>query len=254
MRVERIGDARLILGDCREVLPTLGRVDAVVTDPPYGMAFQSNYRKVKHDEIAGDDAGDLLAFACAIPARHSAYVFCRWDNLGEVPKPRSVVTWVKNNWSMGDLNHEHARQTEVALFYPGPDHDFPAGRPTDVVQAARTGNEHHPSEKPVALMRRIVTWTRGTVVDPFMGSGSTGIAALQEGRRFIGIEVDPAHFATACRRIEAVAKQGTLFGARPKPEQYEVRYLPFGEDATADESVQPLGGHHGRHARLAVKR
>jgi DNA modification methylase len=219
--VRVIGDATLYLGDCRDILPTLPRVDAVITDPPYGMSFRSNYRAIKHAAIANDDSTTLLVAACSIPARHSAYVFCRWDNIVDVPLPRSLVTWVKNNWSMGDLQHEHARQTEVALFYPGPEHDFPNGRPTDVVQAARTGNEFHPTEKPVALMLQFLKWTRGVILDPFMGSGTTGVAAAQMGRKFIGIEREPKYFDIACERIERTYAQGTLFdpAERAKPEQ-----------------------------------
>jgi site-specific DNA-methyltransferase (adenine-specific) len=203
-RKEVLSDSvTLWLGDAREVVPTIGRVGAVITDPPYGMAFRSNYRIVRHDSIANDHSAECLNFAIGIEAYHSRYVFCRWDNLTEVPKPKSCVTWVKNNWSMGDLEHEHARQTEVALFYPGPGHFFPKGRPQDVVHAPRTGNDNHPSEKPVQLMRVIVEWTDGIVLDPYMGSGSTGCAAVDAGRRFIGIEIDPKHFDTACRRISA---------------------------------------------------
>ena len=110
----------LWLGDCREVADSLGLLDVVATAPPYGMAFRSNHRAEKHAAIVNDKDDALLQWACQLNARHSKYVFCRWDNLQDVPKPRSLVTWVKNNWSMGDLNHEHARQTEVALFYPGP--------------------------------------------------------------------------------------------------------------------------------------
>lgn len=211
IRVETIGRATLYLGDCRDVLPTLGGIDCLVSDPPYGMSFQSNYRTEQHARIANDDNEDLLQWACALQPRHSAYLFCRWDNLFSVPKPKSLITWVKNNWSMGDLEHEHARQTEVALFYPGPDHDFPKSRPADVIRAPRTGNDFHPTEKPVQLMRAIIEWTRGTVVDPFMGSGSTGCAAVQMGRDFVGIEIDPDHFATACRRIEDAQRQGDFF-------------------------------------------
>ena len=219
-QIEKIGDCTLYLGDCREILPTIVAVDAVVTDPPYGMAFRSNHRTVKHDVIANDDSVGMLCVACEIDVTHSKYVFCRWDNLVHVPVPRSLVTWVKNNWSMGDLLHEHARQTEVALFYPGPEHDFPNGRPTDVIRAPRTDNEHHPTEKPVQLMRAIVEWTRGTVLDPFMGSGSTGVACAQLGRKFVGIEIDQKYFDTACRRIEAAYRQPDMFVERaPAPVQ-----------------------------------
>lgn len=212
LRKEQIGRATLYLGDCRDVLPTLGKVDAVVTDPPYGMLFQSNHRATKHEKIANDESNELLLWACEINPSHSSYVFCRWDNIAAVPKPKSLITWVKNNWSMGDLDHEHARQTEVALFYPGPDHEFPKGRPSDVIRAPRTGNEFHPTEKPVQLMRAFVEWTRGIILDPFMGSGTTGVAAVQMGREFIGIELNPDYFEIACKRIEDAQRQGSLFG------------------------------------------
>lgn len=210
-RVERIGCATLYLGDCRDVVPTLGQLDTVVSDPPYGMAFHSNHRKEKHAAIANDKTVDLLQWACNLSPSHSVYLFCRWDNLYDVPKPKSLVTWVKDNWSMGDLKHEHARQTEVALFYPGPDHDFPKGRPADMIRAPRTGNDFHPTEKPVQLMRAFIEWTRGTVCDPFMGSGSTGCAAVAMGRSFIGVEMDEGYFDIACKRIEDAQRQRSLF-------------------------------------------
>ncbi len=206
-----IGRATLYLGDCREILPTLPKVDAVVTDPPFGMKFQSNKRIEKHLAIANDDTEELLVWACSLPASHSRYVFCRWDNLLTVPKPRSVITWVKNNHSMGDLEHEHGRQTELCLFYPGGDHDFPNGRPSDVIKAPRTGNLFHPTEKPVQLMRAVCEWTRGTILDPFMGSGTTGVAAVQMGRNFIGIEREPKYFEIACKWIEDAQRQQDLF-------------------------------------------
>lgn len=221
-RKEVIGDCTLYLGDCREVLPALGKVDAVVTDPPYGMAFQSNYRTQKHAAIANDRGIESLLFACGLQPSHSAYVFCRWDNLADIPKPRSLVTWVKNNWSMGDLDHEHARQTEIAAFYPGPDHFFPKGRPQDVIRAPRTGNNHHPTEKPEQLMRAFVEWTSGTILDPFMGSGTTGVACVKLGRKFIGIEIDEGYFDIACKRIREAYAQPDMFieqAKQPAPVQ-----------------------------------
>ena len=208
---EIIGNATLYCGDCQEILPTLGAVDAIVTDPPYGMAFQSNHRIDQHKKIAHDETPDMFLWACDLPVTHSRYVFCRWDGIKIAPTPKSCITWVKNNWSMGDLNHEHARQTEVALFWPGADHCFPGKRPTDVVAADRTGNVYHPTEKPVYLMERFVQWTEGVVVDPFMGSGTTGVACMNLGRKFIGIELEPKYFDIACERIRMTQGQGRLF-------------------------------------------
>ena len=209
--VEKIGNATLYLGDCLEILPTLEAVDAVVTDPPYGMSFQSNHRHEQHNPIANDGTSHLFVWACSIPATHSRYVFCRWDNISEAPKAKSCITWVKNNWSMGDLEHEHGRQTEVALFWPGPKHNFPNKRPSDVVKAQRTGNSEHPTEKPVYLIEQFLGWSCGVVLDPFMGSGTTGVACANLGRKFIGIELEPKYFDIACERIEAAYAQGRLF-------------------------------------------
>lgn len=220
LREERIGACRLILGDCLEVMPTLSPVDAVVTDPPYGMGFQSNHRNVSHRPIAGDGTADLLEWTVNLQWHHSAYVWMRWDNLADVPKPKSLITWVKDNHSMGDLKHEHGRQTEVCAFYAGPDHYFPKERPTDVIKAPRTGNEYHPTQKPVGLMNAVVKWTAGNVVDPFMGSGTTLVACAKLGRKGIGIEIDPDYFEIACRRVEEAYRQPDMFVAPPeKPVQ-----------------------------------
>ncbi|MES2782609.1 MAG: site-specific DNA-methyltransferase [Pseudomonadota bacterium] len=212
-RVEVIGSATLYLGDCRDHLDVIRGGATVVSDPPYGMAFRSNHRIDKYAEIANDDSEEMLLWACSLQPSHSMYLFCRWDNLAAVPKPKSCLTWVKENHSMGDLEHELGRQTEIALFYPGPEHDWPSKRPADVIRCPRTGNENHPTEKPVALMSTIIGWTRGMVVDPFMGSGSTGVACARANRAFVGIEIDETHFDTACRRIDDSLRQGQLFGA-----------------------------------------
>lgn len=211
-RIEKFGTATLYLGDCQEVLSDL-HYDSIVTDPPYGMDYRSNRRINKHDRIRKDTRTVMLEWACGLPALHSRYVFCRWDVLLTVPmpKPKSFITWVKNNWGTGDLKHEHGRVTENILFWPGLDHVFPSSRPSDVVYAPKTANEYHPTQKPVSLMREIVGWTDGIVLDPFMGSGATGIACVEAKREFIGIEQEEKYFDIACRRIEAAASQGTLF-------------------------------------------
>ena len=216
-----IGGQLLIQGDCREVMAVLGGAyDAICTDPPYGMDFRSNYRKVRHAAIANDRDESALDWACRLDAPHSKYVWMRWDNLPRVPMPRSLITWVKNNHSMGDLDHEHGRKTEVCGFYKGDGHFWPASRPTDVLTCARTGNEHHPTEKPVALMMEVVQWTAGVVVDCFMGSGTTLVACQRLGRQGIGIELDPDYYAIGCKRVQEVVNNPPLFTpAPPKPTQ-----------------------------------
>ena len=210
-RKEIIGDCTLYLGDCMDIMPTLGDVDAVVTDPPYGMSFQSNHRKTKHKKIQNDKTLNFLQWVCGLSAMHSKYIFMRWENIKDVPLAKSCITWVKNNHSMGDLNHEHGRQTEICLFYDGMIHFFPNKRPNDVIKAARTGNELHPTQKPISLMKVVVSWTSGVVVDPFMGSGTTGVACAKMGRSFIGIELDEEYFHIACERIRKAYEQPDMF-------------------------------------------
>jgi len=213
MKVE-IGLATLYYGDCMDILPTLSDIGTVITDPPYGMSYQSNSRIEKHLKIDNDNSTDLANFVIdwAIKnAKHSVYAFGRWNNLKDYPTPKSLITWVKNNWSMGDLKHEHGRQTEVAFFYALESHFFPKQRPTDVIIHPRTNNEYHPTEKPIGLMQQFVDWTDGIILDPFMGGGSTGVAAVKEKRKFIGIEKEKKYFDIACTRIEQEQKQECLF-------------------------------------------
>jgi site-specific DNA-methyltransferase (adenine-specific) len=202
-------------GDCREILPTLPKVDLVLTDPPYGMAFQSHHRAIQHAKIVGDGALDVETVkACIGKASRAAYIFCRWDNLPDMPHPRSVLAWVKNNWSMGDPQHEHGRQWEAVCFYPSEGHEFITRIP-DVIRADRTGNELHPTQKPVSLMCALIKANVGdTILDPFMGSGTTLLAAKRLGRKAIGIEVEERYCEIAVRRLDAATM--TLFEAQPE--------------------------------------
>ncbi len=200
-QIWKLGEHRLMCGDSREI-PAEWKWESVVSDPPYGMSFQSNHRKEKHDNISGDGDEDLLKWACDLPADHSKYLWCRWDNLASCPKPKSLITWVKNNWSMGDLEHEHGRQTEVALFYRGDKHAWPKKRPPDVLEASRSGNELHPTQKPVDLMESVVSWTKGIVFEPFAGSGSTLIACEKLKRKCLAVELSPKYCDVIIKRWE----------------------------------------------------
>lgn len=195
-------DIKIYFGDCAEIMPMLEQVDLTITDPPYGMNFQSNHREVKHERIHGDSELPIDAIKYALSlANRGGYVFCRWDNLGQFPKPKSCIVWVKNNWSMGDLKHEHGRQWEACLFYPKVDHEF-IERIPDVIHADRTGNDRHPTEKPVDLMKRLIMCNVGqTILDPFMGSGSTLLAAKELKRDCIGIEINEKYCEIAKKRL-----------------------------------------------------
>lgn len=191
-------------GDCREVMAQMprGGVDLILTDPPYGMNFQSNYRAEKHKRIVGDAYLPLGLIETAMGlASRAAYFFCRWDNLSDMPPPKSVLAWVKNNWSMGDLKHEHGRQWEACCFYALPGHEF-IKRILDVIFADRTGNNLHPTEKPVSLMAQIIAANVGDLIlDPFMGSGTTLRAAKDLGRKAIGIEIEERYCEIAAKRM-----------------------------------------------------
>ena len=198
----KIDKCQLYLGDCEKILPVITDYDMLLTDPPYGMNFRSNYRSKKYSYIKGDNNLPLSKIYLAIhKAMHSAYVFCRWDNLHEMPKPKSFLVWIKNNWSMGDLKHEHGRQWEGCCFYPKQNHKF-VKRIPDVIACKRTGNILHPTQKPIELMETIIKANEvETVCDPFMGSGTTGVACVKLGKTFTGIEIDEEYFDIACNRI-----------------------------------------------------
>jgi site-specific DNA-methyltransferase (adenine-specific) len=140
--------------------------------------------------------------------RVAMMVCCRWDNLAELPRPKSFIVWDKCRHGMGDLNHEFGRQWEAVAFYPGEDHAF-AKRPVDVIRVPciAPANMVHPNEKPPEVFRPLIACHSGSVVDPFCGSGPVLRAAKDLGRKAIGIEIEERYCQIAAERL----RQGVLF-------------------------------------------
>lgn len=209
---------KIYQGDCLEIMRTWPDkcVDLVLTDPPYGMSYFSNHYKNgnPHKKIQNDDKFPIDALVQMFRiARNAVFCFCRWDNLYELPKPKSLLVWAKNNWTAGDLEHEYGRQWEACAFYPQDDHCF-IGRPSDILDFRRIPSVSllHPTEKPVSLMSCLIQKNLGQIIcDPFCGSGSTLVAAVKENRAFIGIEIDQKYCTIAQSRIDAEMAQGKLF-------------------------------------------
>jgi hypothetical protein len=197
-------------GDSETIAPNLG-ARIVITDPPYGMNYQSAWRTdwQRKAKIHGDHEFPKWVFD--LNPDIALMVCCRWDNLTEIPKPDSFIVWDKCRHSMGDLKHEFGRQWEAIAFYAGLRHEF-TRRPIDVIRVpcVPPSSLVHPNEKPSALFTPLITCHPDeTIVDPFCGSGSVLVAAKSLGRRAIGIDIDEAHCQTAVSRLA----QGVLLTA-----------------------------------------
>ena len=202
-----IGDAQLWLGDCREILPTLGRVDAVVTDPPYPDISKS-FRITPIDDLATLDCRQMVF----------------WSAVADFPLPWSAIhIWHKPN---GNSSQHYERVFERNGLQTCRVFRRAAILP-DYVQY-RHECVDHPTQKPVSLtleLAGMVSEVGETILDPFMGSGTTGVACTRLGRRFIGIEIEPRYFDIACRRIDEAQRQGRLFDHRPAPPVQEAMPL-----------------------------
>jgi DNA modification methylase len=211
----------LHLGDCLSVMEGLadGSVDAVIADPPYG-ARRPPARRAASDrfaEVQNNDGvyGEWLKEAFRVTKDGGAiYVFVCWDKLEEWKqlmaragfRVRSCIVWNKDIHGLADLETCWAPCHEMILFAAKGRHVLRGSRPVDVIHVTRVLPQklRHPYEKPVHLITKLIrpsTPDDGVVLDPFMGSGTTGVACAALGRRFIGIELDPAYYEMARRRI-----------------------------------------------------
>lgn len=201
MRVETIGSATLYLGDCRDILPMIDKVDAVVTDPPYGIGIAKNPVRQKHEKMDWDNdvpEKSLIDFSVSI-ARHSIV----WGgNYFDLPPSKNFLIWDK--LQPHDFSLAMAEMAWTNLNKPAKIHRQPV----------TSYQKDHPTQKPTELMKWCISHLpegSNTILDPFMGSGTTGVAAVQMGRKFIGIEREPKYFDIACKRIEDAQRQGDMF-------------------------------------------
>lgn len=217
----------LMLGDCLERMKEIpdGSVDMVLTDPPYGMAFQSNYRNERYSKIKNDKdlnwlnvlADELFRVASDNTAH---YVFCSFHNVDKFKqalekkfKIKNMLVWEKNNTSMGDLKADFAPKYEMIIFIQKGRRLINGKRDPNILKFSRTGNKLHPTQKPVDLLQYLLekfSDEGATILDPFMGSGSTGVACVNTNRKFIGIELDQGYFEIAKQRIESANETKTV--------------------------------------------
>jgi DNA modification methylase len=221
-REEHIGDCRLILGDMREVLPTLGRFDLCLADPPYGIG-ESNERALSRGKLAAaKDYGDFdwdqspasgeqvaLMLACS----RNQIIF--GGNYFQLPPTSCWLVWDKQNGENDFADCELAwtnLEKAVRRIY---------WRWNGMIRKGSDVREH-PTQKPVGVMEWCVSQVPSarTVVDPFAGSGTTGVACVRRGLSFTGIERHPPYFDIMCRRIREAYRQPSLFAERPpEPKQ-----------------------------------
>lgn len=208
-RVEIIGDAILYLGDCLEILPQLDKVDAVITDPPYGIGQDGGAQRTRGSKRTN---GAKIGWDSERPSK---YVFDMMEAAGSVriywggnyfsdylPASMGWLYWEKRmggDFSDGELawTSQHKALRQFSYY-------------------RKNKGDEHPTQKPVDLMKWCIEQCKNTpksILDPFMGSGTTGVAAIQMGRRFIGIEKELTYFDIACKRIEQAAAQGSLIDA-----------------------------------------
>ncbi len=221
-----IGNATLYLGDCLEILPTLEKVDAVITDPPYGVMLGEvktgeSKRKNQQSYSTFNDTPEYIKNVCvpavkiSIKKAQRVLVTTGNRNMFEYPQPDDMgIWWNPAATSRGKWGFMCA---QTPIFYYGKDPHISKGcTPNSPTGNHRGRNEDidHPCPKPIGIMEWLVN--KGSVkgeivVDPFMGSGTTGVACMNLGRKFIGIEIEDRYFQIACERIDAAQRQGKLF-------------------------------------------
>jgi tRNA G10 N-methylase Trm11 len=245
----KIGDCDLYLGDCLEVMPALGKVDAVVTDPPYSVSVKGSGGSFKRkgnkgtrklNFFAGDDNWKAMretvanAVFLSIASRPlSAIVWCGHRQFGDIVEILEAngystrpLIWRKACPIPAPPGAGFSTGAEMAVYAYLPGRAF-AGKAVesscftaDSYRHGQPGKVSHPTQKPLSLICwnvRCTTKHAETILDPFMGSGTTLVACAKLGRKGIGIELDPDYFEIACKRVQAAYDEPDLFVAQPAP-------------------------------------
>ena len=225
MKVE-IGNATLYLGDCAEVLSMIDKVDAVITDPPYGINENSKKVASRGNMAAPKDYGhfdwdksppnDELIELIRAKGKYQAFF---GGNYFTLPPTSCWLVWDKLNGDNDFADCElawtnwHKAVRRLQWRWNG---------------MIRQGNEerYHPTQKPLEVMKWVIELCpkSDTILDPFMGSGTTGVAAIQMGKKFIGIEREQQYFDIACKRIEQAIAQPQLFEHEPVKQVQEAMF------------------------------
>ena len=240
---EQIGDCTLYLGDCLEIMPTLGKVDAVVTDPPYGVNLKA--KVTKHNKITAshtyEDSPEYIlpivteAVRLAMTLAPRAVVTPGNRLLQDYPKAKSIGTIFAANGA-GQDSWGFTGNNPILYYGACPYLRKGLGSRPNSFYSAHPGmhvtgenKTDHPCPKPIAWMEWLVNrsspFLGEIILDPFMGSGTTGVACVKLGRKFIGIELEPKYFDIAVNRIKEAFADGGLFNGaisgEPEPELFK---------------------------------
>ena len=223
-----IGNAELYHGDCMEVLPGLADVGAIVTDPPYGIAHNTHGQIfVRAKPIAGDDSLQayqwLDSLQTPLVAFFSPY---RWPGI----QWRSVLCWHKGEDTGAGGDAATCWKRDIEMIGVARNGKLNGFRDSALLRhrARMMHSSGHFAEKPVSLMRYLISKLPNKLItDPFMGSGTTGVAAANLGRKFIGIELERKYFDIACERIEQAQRQGDLFVPDRQGDSYDQVTLDY---------------------------
>ncbi len=214
VREVTIGDCRLILGDCREVLPFLDRHDLLLTDPPYGIGIDGQKERVNRNPKHNRKAHEFMGWDSETPDRF-VFELMRYKSHGQIVWGGNYfidkIPCPTKGWLFWDKGQRGLTMSDGELAWTS--FNFPLRAYTlNRVALQEGGGTDHPTQKPLRLMTWCISLVPDaiTVLDPFMGSGTTGVACDRMGKRFTGIEREPKYFASACERIENAYRQTKL--------------------------------------------